>query len=394
MTTPKGNFNYPTAYRIGAGRISELADACRSLGLARPLVVTDPGVAGLSWFAGVVDSLTDAGSSTSVFSAVKANPDGLDVEAGVIAYREHQADGLVLIGGGSALDVGKAVALMVDNPGSVFDYEDVGDNWTRIDPSKVVKKIAVPTTAGTGSEVGRASVIVDPDHNKKIIFHPKMQPELVIADPALTVGLPPRLTAATGMDALAHCFEAFCAPGYHPMADGIALEGMRLIQQNLVRAFTHAEDLEARTHMLMASSMGATAFQKGLGLVHALSHPLGGATNLHHGTANAIFLPYVMRFNRAAIASKMDLLARWLDLPVVTDGFDAVLAWMLELRETLGLPHTLAEVPGFDAAMAKRLAPLAVEDPSMGGNPIPASADQCERVFLAALAGDLTGDLG
>ena len=389
-SAPSGNFNYPTAYRIGAGRIAELADACKARGIARPLVVSDPGVAGLPWFAEVVGRLDAAGLASAVFSAVQPNPSGDDVVAGVAAYRAHAADGVVLIGGGSALDVGKAVALMVGNAGSVFDYEDVGDNWTRVDPSKIPPKIAVPTTAGTGSEVGRASVIVDPEHNKKIIFHPKMQPELVIADPELTLGLPPGLTAATGMDALAHCFEAFCAPGYHPMADGIALEGMRLIQANLVRATTHGDDVVARTHMLMASSMGATAFQKGLGLVHALSHPLGGATNLHHGTANAIFLPYVMVFNRAAITAKMDLLARWLALPVTTDGFDAVLAWMLELRETLGLPHTLAEVPGFDAAMAERLAPLAVEDPSMGGNPIPASAEQCERVFLAALAGDLS----
>ncbi len=392
MTTePIGNFNYPTAYRIGRGRVRELPEACRSFGIKRPLIVSDPGIVALPWFAEIERNLTrPADLAAKVFCAVKQNPDGADVEAGVAAYRSHVADGLVLIGGGSALDVGKCIALMVGNKGELFDYEDVGDNWLRVDASKIPAKIAVPTTAGTGSEVGRASVIVDPQHRKKIIFHPRMQPELVLADPALTIGLPAKLTAATGMDALAHCFEAFCAPGYHPMADGIALEGMRLIKDNLVKVFEDPKDIEARTHMLMASSMGATAFQKGLGLVHALSHPLGGATNVHHGTANSIFLPYVMVFNRKAIAKKMDMLARWLEIPVASNGFDAVLGWMIELRKALELPHTLEIVDGFTEAMAKQLAPLAVEDPSMGGNPIPASEKDCERLFIKALEGDLS----
>ncbi|MCA9699688.1 MAG: iron-containing alcohol dehydrogenase [Myxococcales bacterium] len=388
---PVGNFNYPTPYRIGRGRARELPDACRGLGMKRPLLVTDPGLVGMHWFGEIERNLgRPEDLEVATFSAVHPNPTGADVEAGVAAYREHRADGLVLVGGGSALDVGKCIALMVDHPGTVFDYEDVGDNWTRVDPSKMPKKIAVPTTAGTGSEVGRASVITDGDHNKKIIFHPRMLPELVIADPELTFGLPPRLTAATGMDALAHCFEAYCAPGYHPMADGIALEGMRLIKDNLMRAFHDGMDVEARTNMLMASSMGATAFQKGLGLVHALSHPLGGALNVHHGTANAIFLPYVMVFNREAIAGKMDVLARWLEIPVASNGFDAVLGWMIALRRDLGLPHTLESVDGFNEEMARRLAPLAVADPSMGGNPIQADAGECERVFVKALEGDLT----
>ncbi len=388
---PAGNFNYPTSYRIGRGRIRELPDACRAFGMQRPLIVTDPGIVVLPWFAAIERTLTaPADLAGKVFANVQANPTGDDVTAGVAAYREHGADGLVLVGGGSALDVGKCISLMVDHPGTVFDYEDVGDNWTRVDPSKMPKKIAVPTTAGTGSEVGRASVIVDPEHAKKIIFHARMQPELVIADPELTFGLSPRMTAATGMDALAHCFEALCAPGYHPMADGIALEGMRLIHANLERAFEQGNDVVARTHMLMASAMGATAFQKGLGLVHALSHPLGGAIGLHHGTANAIFLPYVMVFNREAILTKMDLLARVLDLPKAASGFDAVLVWMIELRARLGLPHTLEGVEGFSVGMAHKLAPLAVADPSMGGNPIQADAAQCEAVFLKALRGDLS----
>jgi alcohol dehydrogenase class IV len=389
MNLPTGNFNYPTAYRIGCGRRRELATACLELGLTRPLVVTDPGVAGLPWFKQLVDELGNTGFGVEVWSAVQANPTGSDVAAGVVAYGAGQHDGIVLVGGGSAMDAGKSVALVVRNPGDVFDYEDVGENWKRADADRIPKMIALPTTAGTGSEVGRAAVVVDErDHSKKILFHPRMQPSLVIADPEVTFDLPPRLTAATGMDALAHCFEAYCAPGYHPMADGIALEGMRLIHENLVTVFEHAHDATARTHMMMAASMGATAFQKGLGLVHALSHPLGGATGLHHGTANAIFLPYVMVYNRTAIEAAMVRLARYLDLP--GEGFDAVLHWMLELRSKLELPHTLEVVAGFDEAMAHRLAPLAVADPSMGTNPIPADAAACEQVFLDAWRGNLS----
>ena len=391
MTAPAGNSNYPTPYRIGQGRIRELPDACRELGIKRPLIVTDPGILKLPWFAEIQRTLTAPRDlQAGVFSKVQQNPTGEDVAAGVAAYRKHIADGVVMVGGGSALDVGKCIALMVRNAGNVFDYEDVGDNWTKIDASKIPPKIAIPTTAGTGSEVGRASVITDAAHLKKIIFHPKMLPELVIADPNLTIGLPPRLTAATGMDALAHCFEAYCAPSYHPMADGIALEGMRLIKDNLLRAHADPKDIEARTNMLMASTMGATAFQKGLGLVHALSHPLGGATNVHHGTANAIFLPYVIIYNREAIGEKMETLARFLGMPSSAKGFDAILGWMVELRQRLDLPHTLASVDGFSESMAARLAPLAVADPSMGGNPVPADERACERVFLKALEGDLT----
>lgn len=388
MNAVSGNFNYPTAYRIGAGRLRELPGACAELGMARPLVVTDPGVASLPWFEAALKSLDDAGLGRAVFSEVHPNPTGSDVAAGVTTFVSGEHDGIVLIGGGSAMDVGKSIALVARNPGDVFAYEDVGDNWTRADPKKVAPMVAVPTTAGTGSEVGRAGVIVDErDHGKKIIFHPKMQPGLVIADPELTIGLPAGLTAATGMDALAHCFEALCAPGYHPMADGIALEGMRLVAEFLPRAFANGADLEARTHMMMAASMGATAFQKGLGLVHALSHPVGGATGLHHGTANAIFLPYVMVFNRDVIEAKMERLARFLQLPGA--GFDGVMTWMLALRSELGMPHTLAAAEGFDPAMAARLAPAAVADPSMGTNPKPASTSECEAVFLAALAGTL-----
>ncbi|MEX1368903.1 MAG: iron-containing alcohol dehydrogenase [Nannocystaceae bacterium] len=386
---PKGNFNYPTAYRIGCGRRTELAGACAELHMARPLVITDPGVAKLPWFAAIIDSLRAAKLGVGIFDAVDANPSGSTVEAGVAAYREGGHDGIVLIGGGSAMDAGKCVALLANNPGTVFDYEDVGDNWKRADPAKIAPIIAVPTTSGTGSEVGRASVIVDErDHNKKIIFHARMQPGLVIADPELTFGLPPFITAATGMDALAHCFEAFCAPGYHPMADGIAIEGMRLVKDNLPRVFADGQDAVARTHMMMAASMGATAFQKGLGMVHSLSHPLGGATGIHHGLANAIFMPYVMEFNRDVIEDRMAWLARAIDLP--RPGFDGVMEWMLQLRSSLGLPHTLeGAAEGFDAAMAKRLAPLAAIDPSQGSNPKPATVAELEGVFLKAWRGEL-----
>ncbi len=385
-TPPVGNFNYPAAYRIGAGRVRELSDACRELGIDRPLVVTDPGILGLDWFAPLLPRLEAAGLTPRVFSEIEANPTTAHVEAGLAVAAKHEADGCLLIGGGSAMDVGKCIALLARNPGSVLDYEDLDDNWRRADGDRILPSIAVPTTAGTGSEVGRATVIVDPsEQNKKIIFHPRMQPDLVIADPDLTLGLPRHLTAATGMDALAHCFEAWCAPAYHPMADGIALEGMRLISENLVRAFDDGRDRIARTHLLMAASMGATAFQKGLGLIHALSHPVGGMTGLHHGTANAIFQPYVMVHNRPAIEARMPRLARALDLP--GDRFEDVLDWILRLRSRLELPHSLEGI--VDEAMISKLVPMAAADPSLATNPKSCSAEDLERVLRKSLAGDL-----
>lgn len=383
--SPTGQFNYPSAYRIGAGRIAELSSVCRDLGLSRPLVVTDPGIVELDWFPPIVEALEASGLAPLVFSDIDANPAVSHVDAGLAAARTHRADGLVLLGGGSAMDSGKCIALLVDNPGGVLDYEDEGDNWKRAEGAKVLPSIAIPTTAGTGSEVGRAAVIVDPsDHNKKIIFHPAMQPDAVIADPELTRGLPPRLTAATGMDALAHCFEAFCAPGYHPMADGIALEGMRLIADNLVVATQDGDDLTARTHLLMAASMGATAFQKGLGLIHALSHPVGGVTGLHHGTANAIFQPYVMLHNRPVIEDRMPRVAQAIG---IDGGFDDVLAWTITLRGRLGLPGDLAGV--VEEAQIPELVRMASEDPSLATNPKPCSLDEIEDVLRRAIAGDL-----
>jgi len=389
-----GNFNYPTAYRIGAGRIAELPGACRELGIGRPLVVTDPGVAGLPFFAGIERSLGAAGLAVRVFSAIDANPSVANVEAALAAAKDHAADGCVLVGGGSALDVGKCVALLARNPGGPLDYEDRGDNWKRADGARILPAIAIPTTAGTGSEVGRAAVILDPrDHAKKIVFHPRLQPRLVLADPELTFGLPPRLTAATGLDAFAHCFEAYCAPAYHPMADGIALEGMRLIGAHLVRACENGRDVEARTHLLMAAAMGATAFQKGLGLIHALSHPVGGVTGLHHGTANAIFQPYAMVHNRPAIEARMPRLAQALALPGFAavsradSAFEAVLDWFVALRRRVGLPESLAGIVAPEQVPA--LVPMVLADPSLETNPKPCTAAEVERVLRKSIAGDL-----
>lgn len=387
---PRSNFNFPTAYRIGAGRAkAELGAACRDFGFTRPLIVTDPGVRSLAWFEPLLASLSSAGLEPGVWSDCAGNPTEVHVASALDAYKKGKHDGIVLVGGGSAMDVGKCVALLADNPGTVFDYEDVGDNYKRANPDKIVRTIAIPTTAGTGSEVGRCSVIGDTsDHAKKIIFHARMQPALVIADPELLLGLPPALTAATGTDALAHCFEAYCAPSYHPMADGVALEGMRLIKAWLPVVYRDGSNLAARTHMLMASSMGATAFQKGLGLVHAWSHPLGGVTGLHHGTANAIFLPYVMVENRAQIEEKMQHLARYLDLP--KPGFEGVLGWMTSLIAELGLPSKLDGVAGVTRSMGKELAPMAEKDPSLGSNPKPCSLAELQRVFEKTFDGDLS----
>ncbi|MFO0688802.1 MAG: iron-containing alcohol dehydrogenase [Myxococcota bacterium] len=403
-----GNYHYPTAYRIGAGRVAELAGGCRELGIERPLVVTDPGVAALPFFAALTEGLASAGLAARVFSAIDANPAVGHVEAGLAEAKAHSADGCVLVGGGSALDVGKCIALLARNPGSVLDYEDRGDNWKRADGARILPSIAIPTTAGTGSEVGRAAVILDPsDHAKKIVFHPRMQPRLVLADPELTLGLPPRLTAATGLDAFAHCFEAYCAPAYHPMADGIALEGMRLIAANLPRAFENGSDVVARTHLLMAAAMGATAFQKGLGLIHALSHPVGGVTGLHHGTANAIFQPYVMVHNRAAIEDRMPRLAHALGLQAAgvstgagpgtsgpasraadANAFEAVLEWFLDLRRRLGLPDSLAGL--LAPERVPDLVPMVLADPSLETNPKPCTAREIERVLRKSIEGDLT----
>jgi hypothetical protein len=381
------NWNYPTSVRFGVGRIAELPAACRDAGIRRPLLVTDPGLRGLPMIAQALASLKAAGLGEAVFSDIRPNPVGKNVDDGVAAFRAGGCDGVIAFGGGSALDVGKTIALVSGQTRPVWDFEDREDWWTRVNPAGVAPTIAVPTTAGTGSEVGRASVILDEaTHLKKIIFHPKMMPVIVISDPELTAGLPPRITAATGMDALAHCLEAYCAPGFHPLADGVALEGMRLIKDWLPVAVKDGKNLVARAHMLAAASMGATAFQKGLGAIHSLSHPVGARFNSHHGETNGVVMPYVLAFNRPAIEDRLTRLSAYLGLP--DPGFQAFQDWVLALRKDIGIPHTLAEL-GVKESDVETLVPEAVDDPSTGGNPRPAGAAEMRQMFLAAIRGTL-----
>jgi alcohol dehydrogenase class IV len=381
--TLRGNWNYPTTIWAGPGRIAELPAACSTAGIKRPLIVTDEGLVG----APMIKSALAALESAALFGAVRGNPALSHVEAGLRAYRAGGHDGVVAFGGGSALDAGKVVAFMSGQTRPLWDFEDIGDWWTRADPAGIAPVVAVPTTAGTGSEVGRAGVILNEEtHQKKIIFHPQMMPRIVIADAELTVGLPPAVTAATGIDAFVHCFEAFCAPGFHPLADGVALEGMRLIHRFLPRAYANGKDIEARAEMLAAASMGATAFQKGLGGVHAIAHPVGSWFNTHHGLTNAVILPYVMTHNRDAIIEKTDVIARVLDLPA--RGFEGFLAWVLAMRRELGIPHSLAQI-GVSADNAAVIGRQAAIDPSASGNPIAIDAAKLERIFRAAVRGQL-----
>lgn len=383
----QGNWNYPTSMHFGVDRIHELADVCQQFNILSPLLVTDAGLVKLPFVSEILASLRAAGLSAKVFSEVKPNPTGSNIETGVTAFQLGQHDGVIALGGGSALDAGKAIALMVGQARPLWDFEDVGDNWLRVNASGIAPSIAIPTTAGTGSEVGRAAVIVDENsHSKKIIFHPGMLPKIVIADPALTTGLPPHITAATGLDAFVHNLEAYCAPAYHPMADGIALEGMRLIKAWLPAAFHKGDDLVARSHMLVASSMGATAFQKGLGAVHALAHPLGALFDAHHGLLNAILLPYVLKVNRVAIEARITHVARCLELDDIC--FDGFFHWLLAFRSELAIPDHLQAI-GITTEQAQQIGELAVQDPSAAGNPIPLTAAQYSNIFIKAVNGDL-----
>jgi alcohol dehydrogenase class IV len=382
-----GAWNFPTRVITGPGRIAELPEACRTYGLARPLLVTDRGLAKTDLVAGIVGRVRDARIPVSVFSDVKANPTEANLRAGVDAFRTGGHDGVIAVGGGSALDVGKCVAFMVAQTRPVWDFEDIGDWWTRANTDGIAPIVAVPTTAGTGSEVGRAGVITREDtHEKKIIFHPMMMPKIAIEDPELAAGLPPFLTMATGMDALSHCFEAYCVRAFHPLADGVALEGMKIIDTYLPRAVENGRDLEARAYMFAAASMGATAFQKGLGAIHSVSHPVGARYDTHHGLTNGVVFPYVLVCNRSAIADKIPQIARVLDLP--KHDFDAVLSWILDFRRKLGVPHTLAEL-GVKEADARTIAADAVKDPTAGANPRQLTAAEFEKLTLAAIRGDL-----
>ena len=378
------NWNYPTALRFGAGRIAELPQALAAAGMSRPLLVTDAGLADLPVTHRVRGILEAAGIPVALFSDVRSNPVSANVDAGIAALRAGGHDGVVALGGGSGLDTGKVIAFMARQTQPIWDFEDIGDWWTRADPAGIFPIVAVPTTAGTGSEVGRAGVITDEvTHTKKVIFHPLMMPKVVIADPELTVGMPPFITVGTGFDALAHCLEAYCAKGYHPLADGIALEGMRLVFENLPKVHRDPGDLEARGHMMSAAAMGATAFQKGLGAVHALSHPVGALYDTHHGMTNAVFMPYVLAVNRPAIADRIGRLAAYLGLP---PSFEAFLSAVLELRHNLGVPATL-EAFGIPADGRDKVAAMAVVDPTAGSNPVTLTEELAREIFERAQTG-------
>ncbi len=382
------NWNYPTAIRVGPDRLSEIGDCCLSLNLRNPLLITDPGIKDFPFINAAVDSCKASGLECGMFSDVQPNPTGTNIEQGVTAFNSGDHDGVIAIGGGSALDAGKAIALMAKQGVSIWELEDVGDNWTKADGEGIAPIVAVPTTAGTGSEVGRASVILDEAAKvKKIIFHPKMVPAIVILDPMVTTGLPPMLTAATGMDALSHSLEAWCSPAYHPMAEGIAAEGIRLVRNYLPTAVTSGSDVEARTQMLVASMMGATAFQRGLGAMHALAHPLGALYNAHHGTLNAVLMPYVLVANRQVIEPRIIHLARSIDIP--NASFDSFLDWVLELRETVSIPQNLEDL-GIDDNQADLIGKMAEVDPSAGTNPILFDASQYQSIFMNALHGNLS----
>jgi alcohol dehydrogenase class IV len=386
MTAPTANWSYPTAIRFGPGRIKELAEACKSAGINRPLLVTDTGLAKLPITERAMNLLREAGLPAAMFADVQPNPVDANVEAGVAVFRDGKHDGVVAFGGGSGLDTGKVIAFMAGQTRPLWDFEDIGDWWSRADADKIAPVVAVPTTAGTGSEVGRAGVITqEATHTKKVIFHPKMMPKVVICDPELTVGMPPYITAGTGMDALAHCLEAYCAPSYHPMAEGMAVEGMRLVFENLPKAVANGNDLEARAHMMSAAAMGAAAFQKGLGAIHALSHPAGALYHTHHGMTNGVFMPYVLVFNRPAIEAKIERLAGFLG---IDGGFDGFLKAVLDLRQQVGVPHDLGGLK-VDGSKAETIGEMAAVDPTAGGNPIPVTKEAARKLFDAALKGDL-----
>ena len=378
--TLTGNWSYPTAVRFGAGRISELGDACAAAGISRPLLVTDRGLAGLPITGRAREIMAAAGLGDALFADVDPNPNEINLAAGVAAYQAGGHDGVIAFGGGSGLDLGKMVAFMAGQTRPVWDFEDIGDWWTRADADAIAPIIAVPTTAGTGSEVGRASVITNSQtHVKRIIFHPKVLPSIVIAEPELTVGMPKFITAGTGLDAFAHCVEAYSSPHYHPMSQGIALEGMRLVTTYLPRAYATPDDLEARAHMMSAAAMGATAFQKGLGAIHAMSHPVGAVFNTHHGTTNAVCMPAVLAFNADAIRGRFDQAADYLG---IDGGFDGFCEFVQQFNDSFAIPRTLTEM-GVSADRLDDLVAMALEDPSCGGNPVELTADGLRGLFRA-----------
>ncbi len=384
----KFNWNYPTTMWVGENRIKDISLACKNLNLKKPLFVTDDQLVNKKFVKDTLINLKNENVTVEVYSNVKGNPTGTNVHEGVVFYKEKKCDGVIAFGGGSGLDVGKAIAFMSGQTLPIWDFEDVGDNWKKANSEKISPIIAVPTTAGTGSETGRASVILNEKTGvKNIIFHPKFLPSIVILDPTLTIDLPPNVTAATGMDALAHNLEAFCAPGYHPMADGIALEGMRLIKKWLLEAVKNGSNIEARMNMLTAASMGSTAFQKGLGGIHSLSHPVNAVNNIHHGLSNAIFMPYVLSFNRDVIENKIVKVCEYLDLK--NKSFDGFLNWVLDLRNNLDIPHKLSEVIESSDFDLDKLSKMALKDPSTGGNPKKLTLDDMKIMYQHSMSGEL-----
>jgi alcohol dehydrogenase class IV len=384
----KYNWNYPTTIWVGENRIIDIAEACKFLNILKPLMVTDKGLAETEIVKKTLSVLKDNNLNTQLYSNVVGNPTGNNVIEGVESYKKNDCDGVIAFGGGSGLDVGKAIAFMSGQTLPIWDFEDVGDNWKKANSDSIPPIIAIPTTAGTGSETGRASVILNEQTGvKNIIFHPKFLPSIVILDPVLTVGLPPKLTAATGMDALAHNLEAYCAPGYHPMADGIALEGMRLINKWLLEAVNNGSNLEARMNMITAASMGSTAFQKGLGAIHSLSHPVNALNNVHHGLSNAIFMPYVLTFNKNVIEKKIIKICDYLELK--DRSFDGFINWVLVLRKRLNIPHKLSEVIKEKDLQLDRLSKMALDDPSTGGNPKKLTEADMKIMYQYSMSGTL-----
>ena len=383
----KSNWNYPTTVWVGNNRIIEINSACKSLKIKKPLFVTDKDLAGLDFVKNIIKIIEKEFKNLNIFSNFSGNPNGDDVDKGVKEFKKNNCDGVIAFGGGSGLDVGKAIAFMSGQTRPIWDFEDIGDYWKRANSDNIAPIIAVPTTAGTGSETGRASAIINNETRvKKIIFHPKFLPSIVILDPVLTLDLSPRLTAATGMDALAHNLEAFCAPGFHPMADGIAIEGIRLTKKSLMTAVKDGKNLEARSDMLAAASMGSTAFQKGLGAIHSLSHPVNAQFNLHHGLSNAIFMPYVLTYNKKFIEKRIVSICDFLGLK---KDFKSFLEWILELRKELNIPHALSKVISEDKFDLETLSKMALEDPSTATNPRLLNLEDMKKLYYQSMKGNL-----
>ena len=383
----KINWNYPTSVWVGENRIKDLSEACKNLSISKPLFVTDKDLINLEMVKNIISDLRQNYNNISIFSNFSGNPIGENVEEGVEVFNKKKCDGVIAFGGGSGLDVGKAIAFMSGQTRPIWDFEDIGDYWKRADESNIAPIIAIPTTAGTGSETGRASAIINNQTGiKKIIFHPKFLPSIVILDPILTIDLPPRLTAATGMDALAHNLEAFCAPGFHPMADGIAIEGLKLIKKSLLKAVKDGKNIEARSNLLAAASMGSTAFQKGLGAIHSLSHPVNAQFNVHHGLSNAIFMPYVLTYNKSFIENRIISICDYLNLD---KSFDSFLDWIIELRKQLNIPHKISDVIDIKKINIKELSKMALEDPSTTSNPRKLNIDDMKILYEHSISGKL-----